>query len=174
MNKNLIFKIADLLEKSTGTSEQYSFDIPVKFAEINSRSNLTGKIDIMRMEKGLNVVITGVKILSDSKCEKCLKNFDETIEIPTAERQFYINRPSKVDDPLDLFLIDKQNMTIDVNEMMRQEIILHFPINSVCSTHCKGICAYCGTNKNKKPCECTQEQPEENKPLSALKDLIKN
>lgn len=174
MNKNLIFKISDLLEQSTGTSEQYSFDIPVEFPEISARSNLKGKIDIMRMEKGLNVVVSGATILADAKCEKCLKNFDENVEIPAAERQFYINRPSRVDDPLDLFLIDKQNMTIDVNEMIRQEIILHFPINSVCSTHCKGICAYCGTDKNKKACLCTEEEPEENKPLSALKDLLKN
>lgn len=174
MNQNLIFKISDLLEQSTGSSEQYSFDIPVEFPEVDARSTLTGKIEIMRMEKGLHVTITDVKILSAAICEKCLKNFDEKVEIPTAERQYYLNRPSKVEDPLDLFLINKQNLTIDVNEMMRQEIILHFPINSVCSTHCKGICAYCGSNLNEKPCKCTEEEPEENKPLSVLKDLLKN
>jgi uncharacterized protein len=72
-------------------------------------------------------------------------------------------------------LIDKNKLEIDLTEALRQEIILHFPVVQVCSTRCKGLCPYCGKDRNKESCDCkdTQEDGQMTKPLANLKSLLK-
>jgi len=53
--------------------------------------------------------------------------------------------------------------------LLRQEIILHFPVVSVCSKSCKGLCPVCGVDLNKENCSCDKEQGL--KQLSILKEL---
>jgi len=171
----LTFSIAPLLDKPTGTSESYTFEGPAKFEEIATKSNITGKIEVMRIQEGLNIVVKDTEISIQFECEKCLKSFTTPIKIDFFEKQFYLNRPKKIQDPFNLFLVDKKHLTIDITEPLRQEIILHFPTNQVCSTHCKGICPQCGKDKNKKKCKCKVQEPEDEqmKPLSQLKKLLK-
>ncbi len=175
MIDSLSFKIASLLEKSTGTSEVYSFDEPVEFEEIDTKSNVSGKIEIMRIEEGVNAAVRDTEVKIQFKCEKCLKLFITTLKIKFFEKQFLLRRPHIVEDENDFYLIDKNQMTINLLEPLRQEIILHFPINQVCSLHCKGICAHCGKDRNKAKCSCKDETLEENKinPFSSLKNLLK-
>ncbi len=171
----LIFKISHILESQVGNSEVYSFDVPIALDKIEKDGNVTGKIEIMRIEDGLNVVARNIEVNPKSNCAKCLKAFAPKVKVAFAERQFNINKPDKVEDENDIYLINMKNYTIDVTEMLRQEIILHFPAISVCSTSCKGLCAYCGKNKNLAKCTCSEPDEadfEENKPLKALKEFF--
>ncbi|MFA6305508.1 MAG: YceD family protein [Candidatus Gracilibacteria bacterium] len=171
----LIFKISHLLDSQTGTNETYSFDVPLDLEYVEKKGNVTGKIEIMRIDEGLNVVARNVELTLKSQCSKCLKTFAQKIKVLSAERQFNLEKPEKAEDENDVYLINKKNLTIDVTEMLRQEIILHFPVISVCSSGCKGLCPYCGKNKNLAKCTCstpTEEDFEENKPLKALKEFF--
>lgn len=176
MKNSLTFKISELLEKPIGTSQIYSFDLPVSFEDFNVKNNIEGKVEIMRIENGLNASTTELELTVQFTCVRCLKKFTQNIEIPHAERQFYFTAPKASDlDPFDVYLVDQKKMEIDLSEMLRQEIILHFPVDQVCSSSCKGLCVACGVNKNLKKCKCEIiERPSlENKPLKALKDLLK-
>ncbi|MDP2643243.1 MAG: DUF177 domain-containing protein [Candidatus Peregrinibacteria bacterium] len=171
----LIFKVSEILQSQIGNSEVYSFDVPLELENIEKSGNVTGKVEIMRIEDGLNVIARDVEMISNSKCTKCLKDFHPKVKVKFAERQFVIEKPLKVEDENDLYLINKKNYTIDATEMIRQEIILHFPVISVCSTGCKGLCPYCGKNKNLAKCTCSELDEadfEENKPLMALKEFF--
>ena len=44
------------------------------------------------------------------------------------------------------------NETIELDEDIRQEIILHLPARILCSETCKGLCVDCGVNLNKQTC----------------------
>jgi len=171
MNKVLIFDVLPLMDVPTGTRTSYLFQGDVKLEEINIKGKMTGRVELMRLDDGINVRVENLKVGVIFKCGKCLENYVFEMDIQHAEREFYLNRPEKVDDPCDLFLINKKNFTVDIEEMLRQEIILHFPSNLVCSTRCEGLCPICGTNKNKKKCKCKIENLEENKPLAVLKKL---
>jgi uncharacterized protein len=109
-----------------------------------------------------------VELLGD----KCLAHYSQLVKIDDTERVFFLNRPSKSEDAADLFMVDKKHLSVDVSELLRQEIILHFPIRSVCSKSCKGLCGICGKNKNKSECKC-KEASTAYKPLSKLKELLK-
>ncbi len=171
----LTFDVSGLMEQATGSSEAYSFAGPVKFDDLKLTKDLCGTAEIMRIEDGFNAVIKEVEGQLSFQCERCLEEFKQDFHLDPAERQYYFHRPRKVEDEYDLFLVDTKHQKIDLAEMLRQEIILHFPIIQVCSTSCQGICAHCGKNRNSKKCNCKDEEPDKNehKPLSALKDLIK-
>lgn len=171
-NEALKFDVAALLTAPTGTRELYSFKGPVVFEDIKTSSEIEGKIEIMRLDDGVNAKVTGVTIKMAFKCTKCLKNFVQEILITMAERQFLLDKPAIIDDPSDLFLIDRKNLDIDLTEVLRQEIILHFPLVPVCSKSCLGICPICGKGRNQAKCGCKDQQTlQENKPLSDLKKL---
>ena len=42
---------------------------------------------------------------------------------------------------------------IDVDEDIRQELILNLPVRTLCQADCKGLCIDCGENLNKQECK---------------------
>ncbi|MBL4694443.1 DUF177 domain-containing protein [Candidatus Gracilibacteria bacterium] len=173
MNEELVFDVGALNQKSTGAKLNYSFKVSAELEGLKLLSDIEGDLEIMRLEKGLNVAISNFHTSLEGDCHMCLKAIKRTLEIAYIERQFYFSKANQPADPLESFLVDTKNLKIDLSEMIRQEIILHFTQISVCSTSCKGICSICGGNRNEKACECRQETEPENTPLSALKELLK-
>lgn len=168
----LQFNVSSLLKQGTGTRELYSFVAPLKFDDVKIASDIKGKVEIMKIDDGVNAKMEDVELKVPLRCEKCLKNFNQTVHVGRAERQYLFEAPRYATDPNDLFLINMKNETIDLKEPLRQEIILHFPLIPVCSKSCLGICPHCGKDRNKKQCDCKTKK-ELNKPLSALKQLLK-
>lgn len=115
----------------------------------------------MRLEDGFHVVVSDVELDVEFICVKTLKPLVETVKISKADRIFYIDLPKSIDDPNDIFLIDKKKLELDITELLRQEIILHFPSNPVCYEGSDQLSGY-----------YIDEEMPENKPLSALKDLL--
>ena len=44
--------------------------------------------------------------------------------------------------------------TIDLAQIIRNQVILSIPYNTLCNADCKGLCPSCGKNRNKESCEC--------------------
>ncbi len=58
---------------------------------------------------------------------------------------------------------------IDLNELVREQVVLSVPIAPLCAEDCKGLCASCGVDLNKTSCDCSPDQRQS--PFSALKSL---
>lgn len=43
---------------------------------------------------------------------------------------------------------------LDVDQLVRDELILNLPMKVLCSEDCKGICYRCGANLNHEACDC--------------------
>ena len=170
MDNIFIFDVTRFENEVTGHRETYSFGGKAKFEEFKVCSEFEGKVEIMKMDDCLNVYISEGEVEICFACEKCLKPLKRTIDFSKTERQFYFKRPPKVEDLHDLYLVDTKRWEVDISEMVRQEIILHFPLNLVCSTHCKGLCPICGKDLNKVKCGCKVKDQSE-KPLSILKEI---
>lgn len=189
MNNNantLSFDISHLLAKASGATDTYSFDGPAEFEEIKLLSNVKGRVEIMRINSstegeddhidGFNVELMDFECDVELECKKCLKEFKKKISIGKTDRIFFLGKPRRSDDPNDLFMVDKKKLKLDISEMLRQEIILHFPLISVCLNGCKGVCPVCGKDKNATDCDCkteTESVDTGNKPLAILKQLFK-
>jgi uncharacterized metal-binding protein YceD (DUF177 family) len=146
--------------------------------EIKLLKPLTADIMIVRMKKGISVVLSNLET-----CSRCLDNFSEKLKIASAEAHFYEEAPQKEIDMLDAYLVQTRDMSIDLTDAIRQEIILHFPMIPVCSERCKGLCSNCAVNLNhqqhRKGCQgpekvITEEtETETYLPFANLKDLMK-
>ena len=141
MKNILVFDISKLIEKTTGTRDNYSFEGSIDFEGIKSKATIKGEVEVMRIEEGFNVRIENIETKVELVCDKCLKHYSQPIKINSTERIFYMDPPNmKTEDPNDLFMVDKKRLAVDITEVLRQEIILHFPISYVCSRSCKGLC----------------------------------
>ena len=48
----------------------------------------------------------------------------------------------------------ERSRTIDLDQDIREEIILDYPIKPLCRPDCKGLCPRCGKNLNEGGCSC--------------------
>jgi uncharacterized protein len=59
---------------------------------------------------------------------------------------------------------------LELDDVLREQILLALPMQRVCSETCKGICPVCGVNRNEKECSC-DVKPADDRWGSALKKL---
>ncbi|MBZ5645784.1 MAG: DUF177 domain-containing protein [Acidobacteriia bacterium] len=58
---------------------------------------------------------------------------------------------------------------LQLQDVLREQVLLAVPIKAVCREDCKGICPHCGRNLNLESCQCGASQPDPR--WNALKDL---
>jgi uncharacterized protein len=46
---------------------------------------------------------------------------------------------------------------IELEDILREQVLLALPMQRVCSDLCKGICPVCGRNRNETACDCKVE-----------------
>ena len=72
-------------------------------------------------------------------CSRCLENFGIKLE-----KEFDLNYP-----------VQDAERVIDLNPVIREEIILDYPIKLLCRKQCRGLCSKCGKNLNEGKCDCS-------------------
>ncbi|MDF2502761.1 MULTISPECIES: YceD family protein [Clostridium] len=99
-------------------------------------------------------------------CSRCLENFSYKLQLELQEE--LTNNPENKDDEL-IFI---NNDTLDLTEIIENNIIMSLPIQRLCKKDCKGLCQVCGVNLNKGNCNC--ESPDIDPRLAKLKGLFSN
>ena len=107
-------------------------------------------------------------------CDRCLKavalpvetSFDVTY-VPAADYTAETEAAELQEEDLSLSVFD--GVAIDVDELVREQVLLALPTRALCSEECHGLCPVCGTDRNKEACAC--EAKDVDPRWSALKDL---
>jgi uncharacterized protein len=60
---------------------------------------------------------------------------------------------------------------LELEDILREQVLLTLPMQRVCSDLCKGICPVCGKNRNEIECRCKVESGDNR--WSALRDLAR-
>lgn len=173
----LTYSVKSLTAKSVGSSETHRVNETISFDEAEHLfplSPLTGTLRFIKLPHEINVRMEDFEIDIEATCSRCLKKFPQPIVIPLADREFLIDLPqSELTPGEDFFSVDKKTWEIALLEMVRQEILLHFPSIPVCSKSCKGLCNECGKNLNERECGCIREiEIPKEKPLKDLKKFF--
>ena len=93
------------------------------------------------------------------ECDRCLN----LIEFPVASRfkLEYVTREDYqaqqamkelTEEDLDLSVFDGE--VIDIDELVREELLLAVPTHLLCRENCKGVCPICGGDRNSIDCRC--------------------
>jgi uncharacterized protein len=61
---------------------------------------------------------------------------------------------------------------IGLTDFIREQLLLLVPMKPLCRVDCRGLCQYCGQDKNQGECDC--EPPAGHPGLAGLKDLLKD
>jgi len=83
----------------------------------------------------LNLSLNGLTRLN---CSRCLKEFDLALK-KACRLNYQVNNS----EPM-----------LDLDQDIREEIILDYPLQPLCQPDCKGLCPKCGKNLNEGNCEC--------------------
>ncbi len=100
-----------------------------------------------------------VKMQVHLVCSRCIEEFNSPLNLRIQESYDLVEDQGIL-----------QNATIDLTELLRENILLNLPIKPLCEEHCKGLCAECGTNLNVHSCKCNNEPVDPR--LSVLKNLL--
>jgi DUF177 domain-containing protein len=58
---------------------------------------------------------------------------------------------------------------IELEDVLREQVLLLLPMQRVCNTDCKGICPVCGRNRNESSCDCRVKTADDR--WSALRNI---
>lgn len=107
-------------------------------------------------------------------CDRCLKQVDLPVEtsfdvtyVPAADYTALTEAAELQEEDLSLSVFDGE--AIDVDELVREQVLLALPTRALCREDCHGLCPVCGADRNKEACAC--EAKEADPRWSALKDL---
>jgi uncharacterized protein len=121
------------------------------------------------------VKVTGrVKTRVQVECDRCLQlielpiNSQFMLEYVTAEAYQAQQAVELTQDDLDLSIFDGE--AIDIDELVKEELLLALPDHLLCSENCNGICAKCGAIKNLAECGCDTHEIDPR--WAGLKDLV--
>lgn len=99
------------------------------------------------------------------ECDRCLKPIefpvDSRFELKYVTRADY--QAQKAAEPTlelseeDLDLTVFEGEVIDLDELVREELLLSVPTHLICQESCKGVCPACGADRNITECRCGEE-----------------
>ncbi len=178
VNKVLEFNVAQLLKEPTGASREYEIEESVEDLDedVKPAGPLRGKLIFLHAGR-YRILVTGkLEVPLYLTCSRCLETYVELVKLDI-EEEF----KATVDVETGALLpvegeVDEANLidashTLDMKEVIRQNILVNIPLRPLCSPTCAGLCPYCGHNLNEGPCECKEEVIDPR--WAALKKLLK-
>lgn len=103
-----------------------------------------------------------------AECVRCLKEFECSLDLPVNEE---FKAEGKNDDNDDKIEYVYKNNEIELDKVIKDNILLSLPVKHLCWEKCRGICPHCGTNLNESDCNCKEERI--NPKMEKLKDFFK-
>ena len=117
-----------------------------------------------------------LEVLMEAECDRCLGR--ARFPVNTSFDLFY--RPMSFIAKDEDVEIDEGEAQLgfytgggmDLEDILREQILLVMPMQRVCREDCKGICPSCGKNRNETPCDCKRDPAGDRwSALQGLKDL---
>jgi uncharacterized protein len=96
------------------------------------------------------------------RCDRCLEPFHREIQ---SQFHVYLGVPREGADQEEIQLLDEdmevdfiKGDTIDLDDIVREQIYLTLPMRAICVESCRGLCPACGANLNEGPCLCRKTE----------------
>lgn len=145
-------------------------------ARLTEEPQINGRINRSGQEVRLQGTVTA---RAEVDCDRCLKSIAVPIEtefdvtyIPAADYERTEVAELQEED-LSLSVFD--GAAIDLDDLVREQVLLALPPRVLCGEECKGLCPVCGADRNQQECAC---EPKETDPrwagLAAFKQETKN
>lgn len=106
-----------------------------------------------------------VRLTYEAPCDRCAA--DTVREMSFSFGHILVSELGN-EDTEDFVLVEE--MRLELDELLRTDIILSLPTKFLCKPDCKGLCPRCGVNRNLQECDCDLRVTDPR--LEALKQLL--
>lgn len=154
------------LEEGKSCSFDCSFDL--SSVDINGCYPFVSPVSVqgsVRNHDGFAQLNAEVSFDFSIPCDRCTKQINRSYHY-TFSHGLVLSLENEDDDSY----IQVENYKLDLDELIRADILLELPSKFLCSEDCKGLCPVCGKNLNVEACNCDLHQIDPR--LEVLKKLI--
>jgi len=149
----------DKLEEQGGKFAQVyeAGELPLDDAEVRlvEPAEVRGRV----RRHGKEVELQGkLRTKLEAVCGRCLQPVELPISAEFNER--FVRAVSWAAEeqhelqPEDLNIAVFDGEAIELDDLVREELLLALPVNVLCREDCKGLCPNCGTDRNLSDCQC--------------------
>jgi uncharacterized protein len=177
----MLFEIKDLELEPIDFAEEFAPGLIDLGPEYRQRTPIktSGRADLVEEHHGKHKIIQDIRVKGrvatslELSCARCLEPVEQDVE-----REFdLLYRPLGADAGRDEMSITDaeaeisyyQGEGIQLEDVVREQLLLAAPLKVTCQENCKGLCPHCGKNLNEGQCDCTVEVEEPR--WSALKEI---
>ena len=139
--------------------------------QLTEPAAVTGKVRL----SGNEVFVNGhVETRARVECDRCLKpvelpvSADFALEYITSDKYESSSSAAELTEA-EMLVSVFDGKAIDVDEVVKEQILLAVPTRMLCREDCKGICPECGTDLNSGECACVKDDIDPR--WAALKNL---
>lgn len=142
---------------------------PRENVHVSLRANKYGKRVMLDGSAGMSASLV---------CSRCLKKFSYPLNVDFHEE--YVPQPDAVEEEHELMDSELEinyykDDEIDVDDFIREQLIVSVPLKPLCRAECPGICPMCGKDLNEGLCECKKEEIDPRLlPLKKLKESLQS
>jgi uncharacterized protein len=141
--------VAQLLQEAPGAVREFDFSdrIPAVSDEVHLHGPVRGHARLMRTNDGIMVTTTHSAPVT-LECSRCLDEVKTDIR-GKIEEEFLPSVDLRTGVPFDVPQDDEhlridEHHEIDLDEVLRQNILTTLPIQPLCDAACPGLCPTCG------------------------------
>ena len=124
-------------------------------------------LTIIKIENDKFLIEGETSITLEIPCDRCLQPVK--VEVPLVISR-ECDKNSEEEDAEEENLIVGYNL--DTEQLIYCEILVNWPMKTLCTEACKGICKKCGTNLNHSSCTC--DTVELDPRMAKIRDIFKN
>lgn len=108
----------------------------------------------------------------EADCDRCL----EAVVFPIAAEFDLVYRPLPAASAQEVILSDEETEVgfyrgagLELADVLREQVLLALPMQRLCRPECRGICPFCGQNRNSVSCGCRSRWQDDR--WAALREL---
>ncbi|CAL8977514.1 putative protein [Tessaracoccus sp. O5.2] len=145
----LVLEVHELARR-TGAMKQVSTTVPapadlgIHMIGVPHGSDIELDLRLEAVTEG--VLVTGTAdVQLHGQCSRCLDDIEGEASFDLQELFFYPGHEVEEDESV---VVDE---TIDLEEALRDAVVLELPFTPLCEEDCRGLCPECGVNLNDDP-----------------------
>lgn len=148
-----------------GTSVVFNQDEQLELAELKLLAPVRVALKALSLGEGRISLVGTISTQAELECSRCANNYAEPLEVEVDELFLPKGSPelepssSKEDvEAASLCVFAYECGQLELDEVLRQNILASLPFCPLCKEDCKGVCAGCGVDLNTGVCTCSTEK----------------
>lgn len=154
INKHLYrINVGFLINQPVGTFREFGLEDPEMMLDDDAKAtDIKTSVRVSKVQQGILAEVH-CTARTELQCMRCLENYTQDLDAEFQEIFYFSNMRGNEDE--ELFLPETGYM--DLDELVREYLVMEIPYAPVCDPECKGLCPICGNNLNKSTCSHPEE-----------------